>query len=343
VRRIALLLLLLVPVNADQDTALFFLKKAQDATAREDYDKAEHWCRRALEEEKDFAPALLALANVAQARGDRAQALKHLEACIARDDESLSDAESQAVRKARLKLKQLDGARFEFERLADGYVRKVLALARREAKKKPQLARECWRNVLLVDPTNAEAAGKLGSADVAPQEGTALFNGRDLAGWSAKEPAWTVKNGILASRQEDTASVTRHKQEIRGKYSLVCELRVVEDAGKGPFVGILFGLHSKYDHFGLWIWPDSWQLEHMTGENEYSELATRRFRTFKGKYSRFDWNTYRIDVDGKRVTGYVNGTKIWSTSGAIRELEGFAGFLVQEQAVEIRKFQLIQR
>jgi len=345
VRRIALLLLLLpvVPSYADADTALYFLKKARAAADEEDYDRAEHWCQRALEEEKDFAPALLALADIAQARGDRAQALKRLEACIAQDDEDLSDAERQAVREARQKLKKLDPARFEFERLADEYVRKVLALARRSAKKKPQLARECWRNVLLVDPANAEAAAGLGSADEAPRAGTALFNGKDLTGWDGAAPEWTVQDGRLVGRAEDAAYINRHKGEIRGKYSLVCELRVEEDCGKTPFVGILFGLHDHHDHFGLWIWTDAWILAHMTGANQHSELARRTFRTQKAKYDRFDWNTYRIDVDGKRITSFINGRKVWSTSGAIRALDGFVGFLVQDQAVEIRKFELIER
>jgi len=44
-----------------------------------------------------------------------------------------------------------------------------------------------------------------------------------------------------------------------------------------------------------------------------------------------------------RITGFVDGETIWSTSGAIRSLDGCVGFLVQEQAVEIRKFELIER
>ena len=344
-RRIALLLLLLpaAPLNADLDTAFFFVRKARDALAEEDHDKAEHWCQRALEEEKDFAPALLALADIAQARGDRAQARKRLEACIAQDDEGLSGEERRAIRTARLQLKKLEPARFEFESLADEYVRKVLALARREAKKDPQLARECFRNVLLVDPTNAEAKGELESGEEGTPEGTPLFNGKDLEGWTGSEPVWTVRNGHLFGRVEDTANINRHKRDVRGDYSLVCELRVEEDIGDDPLFGIVFGVRGSYDHFGLWIWPESWRLEHQTGEHQRSDLARRTFRRHGRKYSRFDWNTYRIDVDEKRVTGFVNGRKIWSTSGAIRPLDGCVGFWVQEQAVEIRRFELIER
>lgn len=342
-RWIALLLVLVMPAYADQDTALFFLKKARDAAAEEEYDKAEQWCRRALEEEKNFAPALLALADIAQARGNRTQALKHLEACLAQDDEELSKEERQAIDDARQRLEQLDAARFEFKRLTDRYVRKVLALARRAARKNPQLARECWRNVLLVEPANAEAAAGLGSADEATSAGKPLFNTKDLTGWTGGAPEWTVKDSRLVGRVENAANLNRHTGEIHGKYSLVCELRIKEDLGKTPFIGILFGLHDNYDHFGLWIWTDAWILAHMTGENEHSELARRTFRSHKAKYDRFDWNTYRIDVDDKHISSFVNGKKVWSTSGAVRELGGFAGFLLQDQAVEIRKVELIER
>ena len=340
-KRLALLLLLVVPGHADEETALFFVKKARDAVVHEDYVKAEHWCKRALSEEKDYAPALLALAEIAEARHDREGTVKHLEACIAQDGKGLSDKERDAVAKARSRLKKIDAARFEFQRLANQYVKKLLALARREAKRKPKLARECWRNVLLVDPKNEEAAGHLGPADVKPQEGTPLFNGKDLEQWAGSAPAWTVKDGHLFGRVPDAANVNRHKQPVKGNYSVICEMRVLEDIGDDPLFGIMFGLRGSYDHFGFWIWPDDWRLEHQTGERERAELARKTFRTHKAKYDRFAWNTYRIDVDGKKITGFVNGNKLWSTSGAIRSLDGHVGCWVQEQSVEIRSFRLI--
>jgi hypothetical protein len=39
----------------------------------------------------------------------------------------------------------------------------------------------------------------------------------------------------------------------------------------------------------------------------------------------------------------VNGTKIWSTSGATRPLDGFVGLWVQEQEVEIRRVVLEEK
>ena len=222
------------------------------------------------------------------------------------------------------------------------YVKKLLALASRNAKKNPKLARECWRCVLLVDPKNAEARARIEPAHAKPDEGTPLFNGKDLDGWTGSgDPAWKVKDGHLIGRLADAANINRHTREIKGKYSVVCEMRVLEDIGKDPLFGIVFGVRSGYDHFGFWIWPDEWRLEHQTGEHERAELARKTFRTHKTKYDRFAWNTYRIDVDGKKITGFVNGARLWSTSGAIRSLDGHVGCWIQEQSVEIRSFRLI--
>jgi len=98
-----------------------------------------------------------------------------------------------------------------------------------------------------------------------------------------------------------------------------------------------------YDPRRLWIWPESWRLEHQTGEQERDELHRELFRNFEGgdiRLSRF--HTYRVEVRGKKVTGFVNGKRIWSTSGAVRTLDGFVGFWVQEQTVEIRRVVLKQ-
>ena len=114
-------------------------------------------------------------------------------------------------------------------------------------------------------------------------------------------------------------------------------MRVKEDLGKDPLFGIVIGIRGSYDHFGMWIWPESWRLEHQTGEHERAELARRDFKSHKD-YDASEWNTYRLEVEGKKITGYVNGRKIWSTSGAVRELDGFVGCWVQERTVEIRTF-----
>jgi tetratricopeptide (TPR) repeat protein len=344
--RAAVFLALVVAARADEETARFFVAKGRDAFAAADWEKVDHWAQRALEEEKDYAPARLLLADAAERQGRRADAITHLEACLAQEGRGdLAEEAQRAVRDARERLAKLDEARFELERIVEDYVKQALALAEREAQKNPELARECWRSVLLVQPGNAEAANRLEApaAPPEPEAGTPLFNGKDLADWTGGEPSWTFCDGLLVGSVVDTASVTRHKEEVKGDYSLVCELRVAEDTGDNPLCGIVFGLRGSYDHFGLWIWDDHWRYEHQTAERERATLHRCEYRTHKEKYDRFAWNTYRIDVEGKRVTAWVNGRKIWSMSGAVRSLDGFPGLWVQEQTIEVRKFVLVPK
>ena len=343
---IALLLLLAAGARGDEETALFFVSRAKGALRDADLTKAEDWLHRALKEEKDYAPALLLCAEVAQRRGRAAEALTHLEACLAQENSAnLSDEEKRAIKEARTRLKKLDAARFQFQEMVENHTSKLLALAEKSAEKDPELARECWRTVQLLDPDNAMAKSRLGDhgGEKLQEEGTDLLAGEDRAKWTGRGPEWEIKEDNLVGKLPDGASVNRYKREIRGDYSVVCEARVLEDIGKDPVFGILFGLRGSYDHFGFWLWPESWRLEHQTGERERDELHKRTFRTHKRGYDRYAWNAYRVDVEDGRITGFVNGKKVFSTSGAVRSLDGFLGLWVQEQAVEIRKFVLIEK
>jgi tetratricopeptide (TPR) repeat protein len=341
-----LLLLLAAVGRGDEETALYFVGRARSALKEADLSKAEDWLHRALEEEKDFAPALLLCAEVAQRRGRTAEALTHLERCLAQEDSAnLSAEENRAIREARSRLKKLDSARFEFQALVDAHVQKLRALAEKAEEKDPDLARECWHTVQLVQPDSAAAKRHLGEpgGEKPAEEGVDLLAGERRSKWTGRGPEWEIKGGNLVGRLADAANVNRYKTEIVGDYSLVCEARMLEDLGKDPVFGILFGLRGSYDHFGFWIWPESWRLEHQTGERDRDELHKRPFRNHKRGYDRFAWNTYRIDVDGGRITGLVNGKKVFSTSGAVRSLDGYLGFWVQEQAVEVRRLLLIEK
>jgi hypothetical protein len=346
-RRLWLLLLLLAtPAGADRETADFFVGKARAALDDDDRAEAGKWVARALEEEPRYAPVLLVAAEFARRQGANADAVKHLEACVALEDVAgLSSRETTAIAKAKEMLAALDPARFAYEKIVDDYVARVKSIVERHAKDEA-LVKECWRHVLLVRPDDQTArrgASGVGIAD-GGGDGVVLFNGKSLEGWTGGPPEWSVRDGLMVGSVSDSAVVSRCLREVAGDYTLTVELRVVRNHGRDPLCGVLLGVRGSYDHFGLWIWPDSWRFEHQTGEHERDELHRKPFRNFEGgefKLSKF--NTYKVEVHGKRVTGFVNGTKIWSTSGATRPLDGFVGLWVQEQEVEIRRVVLEEK
>ena len=140
----------------------------------------------------------------------------------------------------------------------------------------------------------------------------------------------------------DAANVNRFRREIGGDFELTCELRVIKNLGRNPLHGIVFGLRSSYDHFGLWMWPDSWRLERQTEEHKRSELQRRSLKRYRGKFLPSKWHLYRIVRKGKRVTCFVDKQELWSFVGADRTLDGFVGLWVQERSIEVRRFELKQ-
>jgi tetratricopeptide (TPR) repeat protein len=343
--RLLLLMMAVAPAaSADEETAQFFLGRGREELDAGRLDKARHWLDRALKEEASYAPALLLAADLALKQGRREEAVRHLEACLARENaKNPSEEAKRAVRDARARLKDLDRARFELEEILGDYVRRVSDLARKHEKDDAELARACWKNVLLVDPKNA--AAKRGVEGVAPAQadGDAIFNGKNLSGWNGEDPAWTVRRGVLTGEQRDAGNVNRFLKEVKGKYSIVCDARAVEDVGPTPAFAILFGLRNKNDHFGIWVWPEGWAYQHATRANDFDELAKRDFKHHDRRFSRFDWHTYRIDVDDKKVTVYVNGKKLFSTSGAVRALDGWVALMVQDEKAQFRNVRLVRK
>lgn len=342
--RRALLLLLLAPfARGDEEVAQFFLKQAREAIDAGDLDKAAHWIGRAKKkEEGDYAPALLLAADVAMRRGRREEAVRCLEAALARGGrDGLSASERLAVREAKKKLAELDAARFELQKILDEYVRKVVGVAR--ASDDAELTRACWKSVLLVRPGHAEAKKGLGGLAPELDAGDAIFNGKDFDGWNGSDPSWTVKRDVLTGTVEDGGNVNRFETAVKGDYSIVCEARVEEDRGPVPGFAILFGLKHTYDHFGLWVKADEWTYQQSTKPGAFDSLASRKFRNEDDDFDRFPWNTYRIDVQGKRVTAYVNGKRLFSTSGAIRALDGWVALLVQDQTAQFRNVRLVRK
>ncbi len=283
-------------------------------------------------------PVLLVAAELARVQDRPNDAVGHLEACVALDGAAdLTDEERAAIRKAREMLKNLDPARSAYEKMVEGYVKRMTALAERSVKD-PRLAKECWRHIHLVRPDDPIAKRHAAGVGVAGEDGTVLFNGKSLEGWSAGPPQWTVRDGVMIGNAPDSAAVNRCLHEVKGDFTFTVEARVVTNLGKNPVFGILFGVRGSYDHFGLWIWPESWRFGHKTGEHKTDELHRRLFRSSGSKnYKPSKFNLYRIEVRGKRVTAFVNDLKIWSTSGAVRSLDGFVGFWVQERKVEVRR------
>ena len=338
--RLAFLMLGVVAL-ADEESAQYFLGRAKEALAANDLDRAAEFLAKSAKEKDGYPPTLVAGAELAIRRDDRAAAIRLLEMCLdQRKRDGLTTKEVEAILAAEKMLGELDEARMEFRKLVGDHVRDLVKLAC--ATKDEGVAKECWRTVLLLEPDHAEAraalSGKRG-AGASPPAGTPLFNGEDLAGWTDGAPAWTVEDGVLKGRMVG-ANVNRVEEPVKGDFTLVCEMRVRQDIGDEPVFAILFGIKGNYDHFGLYVWRESWRLERKYEENRRSDLTRHTFKRLSEKFNRADWHTYRIRVEGKRIRCFVDDREIADSGGADRELDGPVGFWLQDLSVEIRRFTL---
>lgn len=336
-----LVLLLAAAVLADEESARYFLTRGERAMEAGRLDEAQKFLERSLGELKDYAPTLLALARLAQRRGKKEDAVKHLEAVLAKKGTALSAEERRAVKDAEELMAQIDAARVAFETLLDGYVDSLLRVASGAEKRNPELAQACYRQILVVKPAHPEA---LRRAQREPEKeqpkkpaGEPIFNGKDLEEWTGKAPAWTVDAGILHARLEGIAQINRYRKEVEGSFVYECELRLVETLGKDPLVGLLFGGRGPYDHFGVWVWRDAVSLERQPEEGKRSDLQRRGASRLPGRFSRGDWHVYRIAVEEKRITVSLDGKEIFSFAGADRQPGGYVGLWVQDSRVEIRR------
>ena len=336
--RALLLALLALPAGADEDSARYFLGRGREALAAGDLDAAADFLKKSLEEKEGYVPTLVALGELARKQGRRDDAIRHLEEALARKDRTdLSAPEREALGAAETLLAQIDTARTEYQAMVAAYTAEVARLAAKSEKSNPDLAKECWRVILLVDPAHPAAREKV----LGPAEAGEPLLKDDFEGWTGGPPAWAMSGGVLKAHYAGAAGVNRTVKEMKGDFALLCEARVVKDDGSDPLFGILFGVKGNYDHFGFWIWPESWRLERQFEENRRSDLRRHTFKLFPGEYRREDWHTYRIVVKGKKVTCFVDGEEVFSSTAADRGLDGHVGFWVQDQAVEIRRFALL--
>jgi len=336
------LLLLAAAAHADEDSAQYFLGRAKEALAANNLDRARDFLAKSLSEREGYPPTLVAMAELAEREGRRQEAIRHLDACLAqRDRENLSAAEKEAMAAAEKMLAGLDESRAEFAKLVADYCEDLAKLA--HSTKDDGLAKSCWQAILAVDPENAEARNRVGNggdaaADV-PQ-GTPLFNGKNLSNWNGGPPEWTVGGGILSGRIVAAATMIRPEKILKGDYSLVCELRVKDDLGEDPRCGVVFGVRGTHDHFGLWLWPDSWRLERHFDQSKWSDLQRYSYRRLSSRFKRTDWHVYKIRIEGKRVRCFVDDKQIMEFTGPDRELDGPVGLWIQDQSIEVRKFYL---
>lgn len=331
-------------LHADEDAAGYFVQRGGKALADGQLDQAKEMFLKSLGEMDGYIPALLGLARVAQARDDTAEAVRQLEVCLKQPEaRTLGRNERDALARAKALLDEIDRPRGELRRIHDEYVSGLLKLAQRSVEKKPLVARECLERILRLRPNHPSARkmlAALSEGGAEPETGNRLWNGKDLANWTGGPPIWTVKDGVLLGEAGGASYWMRARSEVKGDFVLECELRIVKDSGTDPLFEICFGADGAYHNHGLWLVDDEWRLVLRKGEQDRADLRVRKFKLVDKSFNLFRWQTYRIEVKGRRISCWLGTKKIFDHKTPADEIDGFIGLSLQHRSVEIRRLVL---
>jgi hypothetical protein len=186
----------------------------------------------------------------------------------------------------------------------------------------------------------------------------ALFNGKDLTGWTAVfdakdvDPAqtWSVSGGTLKCTGKPVGYIRTDRDDYEN-YRLVVEYRWPAEA-KGGNNGVL--IHSTTPN-ALGVWPKSVEVQLMAGNagdfwtigtdldvpnEEARKQGRRHVNLTDGSEKPFgEWNTMEITAKGDTVAVKVNGTLV-NEANHLTATKGAISLQSEGAPIEFRKVEL---
>ncbi|MHC5036210.1 MAG: family 16 glycoside hydrolase [Planctomycetota bacterium] len=332
---------------ADREAAEFFADRGEKALKEKNWGKAEEAFRRALKEDESFLPARYGLAEALLGAGRRAEAVEALRRVVHDAEKSGSIPVWPALlEKAKKRLQSLDLAGATLDKIIDGYVKDLLALARKWLRKDPDLAGRCLRRILRLRPGQEDALKlqkKLGGAGTGKGKPLVLFNGRDLSGWVHMGfPTWQVREGMIIADVRDAAYTGRSEPHFKRNFEVRLEMKVLEERPGPTMVALLGTYKGDYNHYALGLLKGRIVWEEQTGEQERRSIFTANPTDLKKGFDPAAWNTFTLQFREKEVLALVNGARIAREPRPSTRDEGFVGLLVQNAKVAFRKIEVLQ-
>ncbi len=198
-------------------------------------------------------------------------------------------------------------------------------------------------------------AGALAQPEEKKGEEIALFNGKDLSGWTAylrgegakAEDVWSVQDGVLHCKGKPVGYLrTREKYT---NFILKLEWRWPNDSKPGNS-GVLLRIVGEDK-----VWPKSIEAQLMNhNAGDFFTIGGFQFKTdperFKGRRTakmhptnekeQGEWNEYVIEVDGGDVTLTVNGL-VQNKATDAEVVPGYIGLQSEGAPIEFRNVRLV--
>lgn len=305
------------PVLAgDAELAKFLLQAGKDALAKGNAADAFTKLEKAREEDPTLLEVAYWIGAALEARGDTPGAVESYRVFLGGLGAAGAAEPTKEVlalqKKAQARIDVLDAARRDIERAHEAFAAQVFALAERVAETDANLAERALRLLLAVSPENAKARDLL--AVVASGSGAAPTSAAlrglpevlDLIASHGlgKSDDWTYGTNTLEVRQGKGAiHRTPDGYDSGPTYAMETELELhsVTLADRVSVAGLSFGWGAD-DGYTLILVNSELQLGTVgkRGKMQLERVPVPAWQTGKRR-------TVAVRVEGRRVTGYVDG------------------------------------
>lgn len=147
-----------------------------------------------------------------------------------------------------------------------------------------------------------------------------LFNGKDLKGWSVLKCEAEVKDGNLFLKSGNGLVQTEKKYR---DFVLEYEWKALGENNWDS--GIYFRYTSAPEKRP---WPKRYQANLLKGQE--GNVGGIEGATSKGLIKEREWNTFKLTVQGSKISLMINGKEAWKADG-LEDLE--AGFIAVQAEV----------
>ena len=340
---------LAAPARADRETAEFHARRGDKALQEKAWADAEQHYRRSLVEDVSFLPARLGLAEALLGAGQQAPGIDELRTFCEEASRvaPMPPAWSAVVAKGRRRLSELDALGNEIDRMLGAHVDALLDLAKRWKDKDPHVAAQAVDAALRLRPGDAKAIELHEAVQRVLGKATALFNGKDLAGWDGMSTdVWTVRNGALEGRAPKggrTAYLPTSESSFFGSFDVLVEARMEPGTG-APLFGLGAAMAAEYDRVFFGMVKQDLCLWDYPGTKEAKREHYARWRdNLEPPLDPTAFTVYELRFRPDKVHALVNGTEVHAYDRPKTRAGGRVALQLQDCAVVIRRVEVIRR
>jgi len=160
----------------------------------------------------------------------------------------------------------------------------------------------------------------------------ALFNGRDLTGWTQMNGgAWKVEGGVM--KYAGPGDGWLRSNESFGDFHLILEWRFTKPEGQHD-AGLFFRAGKEGAPYPAVAYQMNMGPDDNLGSVGGVPSTVKRPDLMHKPGG--DWNTYELILVGDKGLALINGQRAWDAAGFTRAPEGYIGFENEGYAFEIR-------